>query len=279
MVRIKNNFYRRRSTRRKVYKTKIKNEGYRRANDIFLTEIQEFLKKPKEYQENNRSFLTYLINELVERNKCLVYSIAKRYSNKGIDTSDILNEGYLALIESAYDFDGRSQFSTYAYLRINWKIKELFKRELKFRICPYSSITKRKKLEEVVVDLGNSLGRSPNEEEIINYYNSLKSEKISGSQELAVLRGKRDDIYFKRNGTSILDFYPSEKEETIKRLTDLINNGVLKENWKKIIHYHYYKGMTFDEIGEKFFNGLKKQNINQMEKCAIRKLRKLLEEN
>jgi len=54
--------------------------------------------------------------QIIKNNNALVHSIVKSYQNKGIDTDDLVQEGYIGLLEAYkhYDTSSNAKFSTYA---------------------------------------------------------------------------------------------------------------------------------------------------------------------
>ncbi len=119
----------------------------------------EKLKKLLAASEEGRTAL----GTFVEANMGLVIHLAQRYQNKGISIEDLIQEGYLALIQAThfYDPDKGYRFSSYASSWICFEMIKAVKKQTQAMKMSDAQIKKMTRLNKVYFDLDTKFSRPP----------------------------------------------------------------------------------------------------------------------
>ena len=256
----------------------------REIGKIPLLSAEEELELAKRVKEGDKKAK----DKMAEANMRLVVSIAKRYSGRGLDFLDLIQEGHTGLLRAVEKFDPDKgfKFSTYATWWIRQAITRAIADQARTIRIPVHMVETINKLLRTQRRMTQELNREPTIEELSKELD-MEPEKIE-----YVIKIKQDisslDAGVGRDGEdddSVLQDFIVD-EDTVSP-EDSASNQLLKEQVQeilsslsdreqKIVRMRFGldngKNHTLEEVGQEF--AVTRERIRQIEAKALAKLRK-----
>jgi len=252
----------------------------RRSQLLTFEQEQELGRRIQEGDDEAR-------RRMIESNLRLVVSIGKRYVNRGLPFSDIIEEGNLGLMRAVEKFDYTKGFklSTYASWWIRQSIERAIINQSKVIRLPVHVVERVNQYFKAVEQLLQSLGEEPSVEKIAV---ALKKtpEEVHDIQGLLQSTYSLDSPVGDQEDTALGDLIedtrmaaPSSSAEGIIQRERIVQwLGVLKDKERKVIVYRFglegEEPKTLEQIGNIF--GLTRERVRQIEAAALAKLRALV---
>ena len=248
--------------------------------NVDISEFRNIVKKVKKGENEARSAK----KEMVEANLRLVISIAKKYTNRGLQFLDLIQEGNIGLMKAVDKFEYRRgyKFSTYA----TWWIRQAITRSIADQArtirIPVHMIETINKLVRTGRQMLHEIGREPTPEELASKL-QMPLDKVRKVMKIAKEPISLETPIGDEEDSQLGDFI--EDKNALLPLDNAIQ-GNLKETTtrvlasltpreERVLRMRFGIGVntdhTLEEVGQQF--SVTRERIRQIEAKALRKLK------
>ncbi|HPE15925.1 MAG TPA: sigma-70 family RNA polymerase sigma factor [Oscillospiraceae bacterium] len=214
---------------------------------------------------------------MLDENSGLIWSVARRYFGRGVDGEDLYQLGCLGFLKAVRGFNPAlgNQFSTYAVPKIAGEIRRFLRDDGPVKVS--RTIKERAVLLRGARErLCHALGREPTLSELAGE-TGLTAEDIAAA-DLAVAPTASLQAESGENGGTLEAFLGSEgiEEKIVERIALRQAIERLPDQEKETIFLRFYKNLTQERAARVL--GVSQVQVSRLERRAVTKLRRFLEE-
>jgi RNA polymerase sporulation-specific sigma factor len=237
-----------------------------------LNRSMELLKRAKQGDKQAK-------DELVSLNLGLVWSIVKRFNNRGYELEDLFQIGSIGLLKAIenFDFNYNVKFSTYAVPMIMGEIRRFLRDDSPIKVAR-SFKEMAVKIQQAREMLIKTLDREPTINELAEETN-LSTEEVVMVLESQQSLISLNDIAFQDDGSPI--YYIDQIEADEHRQNQWLDRIALKEALAKlskeerqIIILRYFKDKTQMEVAS--ILGMTQVQVSRLERKILNKIKELI---
>ena len=260
----------------------VREEITRLANEVGV-EIAEYKRIASSVAKGERD-MTRAKKEMIEANLRLVISIAKKYTNRGLQFLDLIQEGNIGLMKAVDKFEYRRgyKFSTYA----TWWIRQAITRSIADQArtirIPVHMIETINKIVRTSRQMMHEMGREPTPEELAEKLH-MPLDKVRKVMKIAKEPVSLETPIGDEEDSSLGDFI--EDKNAILPVESAIHSNLreittrvlasLTPREERVLRMRFGIGMntdhTLEEVGQQF--SVTRERIRQIEAKALRKLK------
>lgn len=214
--------------------------------------------------------------KLIIDNMALVWSIVKRFSNRGYEAQDLFQIGSIGLIKAIdkFDINFDVKFSTYAVPMISGEIKRFLRDDGMIKMS--RSIKENGwKVRKAMDSLGFSLGRDATIEEIAKEAELTVEEVVLALEANVEVESLHKTIYSgDGNEITLEDKLPAGQDENERILNHMLMEqlmATLEDDERELIILRYYEDKTQTEVAKKL--GVSQVQVSRLEKKILRRMR------
>ena len=219
-------------------------------------------------------------DRLVQENMGLIWSIVRRFGNRGYEQEDLFQIGCIGLIKAIDKFDNAFEvkFSTYAVPLIMGEIKRFMRDDGMIKVS--RSVKENSwKIRRTSLEMAQSLGREPTIEEISRKMEIPVQDIVVAMESLTEVESIYRSVY-QSDGSEVylIDKISNEKageEQTEKILNNLLLEQVisgLDDNEKNLLNLRYFQNKTQTEVAKRL--GISQVQVSKKKKKLLCKMRK-----
>ena len=173
-------------------------------------------------------------DKMIRANLRLALSVVKKYTNRGVDTDDLVQESIIGLTRAVDQFDWTRgfKFSTYAYWWIQQAVRQCVASNTGPIALPANTFSKLYKVSAFEKDYLQEFGKSPTDEEVAKAFGTT-TETLRSLRQSAARPRSFDTPMFSDDGggRTLRDVLPDQAES----VEDMIDNARLSQTIKETL--------------------------------------------
>lgn len=215
---------------------------------------------------------TYELDEVIKKNKNLVYSICSKYQGYA-DKEDLQQVGMIGLINAYKNFDSSKnvKFSTYAFTYIVGEVSKYIRENKNLKVSR-DLVRLGKKINEYILKHYEVRGYEPSVFDISKMLGVKKSTVISAMDACKSIKSLDEKINSDGRPVTLFDVTASTKKTNFDQMLDLKEAfKYLSNDEKALVINRYFNDLTQSEVAE--LMGVNQVYVSRLEKKILTKMK------